>query len=291
MTGTDRRDVEFASSGAALRGWLFPGAGPGPTPGVVMAHGLSAVKEMFLDDYARAFAAAGLTALVYDHFGFGASDGEPRQWPDRGLQRQGYRDAIRWLARQPGVDPERIGLWGTSFSGGHVVTLAAEPLPVACAVVQVPYLVDEGSPMPAGALATVLRAVRAGGDVAATATVPAVTATEDGNGVMFEDGAFDWFTRAARRAPAWRNELLVRGLVGDAPDRPLDKVPAARIPLLVVVAPADRLTPPGPAMDVLGASPAVSVVEIGGGHFDAYEAGFEDSAGAAIDWFRAHLAP
>jgi dienelactone hydrolase len=82
----ERHDVELTSHGATLRGWLYPAAGGGPGPGIVMAHGLSAVREMFLDRYAEAFAAAGCTVLVYDHFGFGASDGEPRQWPAPSVQ-------------------------------------------------------------------------------------------------------------------------------------------------------------------------------------------------------------
>jgi len=49
-----------------------------------MAHGFSAVKEMYLDAFAEVFAAAGLNALVFDNRNFGASDGEPRQEIDPG---------------------------------------------------------------------------------------------------------------------------------------------------------------------------------------------------------------
>ena len=73
----ERSDVEFTSMGVTLRGWLYRAEGEA-TPAIVMTHGLSAVKEMFLDDYAAAFADAGFTTLVYDHPGFGASDGAPR---------------------------------------------------------------------------------------------------------------------------------------------------------------------------------------------------------------------
>src|SRR5664280_3550736 len=59
-------DVEFESAGSTIRGWLFRPGVSIPGPAVVMAHGLSAVKEMFLDVYAEAFAGAGMTTLVYD---------------------------------------------------------------------------------------------------------------------------------------------------------------------------------------------------------------------------------
>src|SRR5688572_31948156 len=60
----NRTDVEFNAEGTTLRGWLYRPEGDGPVPGVVMAHGFSAVKEMYLDSFAEVFAEAGLAALV-----------------------------------------------------------------------------------------------------------------------------------------------------------------------------------------------------------------------------------
>ena len=252
-----------------------------------MAHGLSAVKEMFLDHYAEAFADAGFTTLVYDHFGFGASDGEPRQSPATDIQLQGYRDAISWLGGLGCVDSDRVGIWGSSLSGALVITLASEALPVVCAVAQVPGLGEGGPLPPAGALALLVGAAD-GGDP--DATMPAVSETTDGDGLMFADGAYEWFTRtAAERAPAWRNELLVRGVTAVGSHRAIDDLASTRVPLLLVVAPDDTLTPPGPAMEVIASTPLVEVVEIPGNHFDAYEAGFRASSGPAVDWFRTHL--
>ena len=71
-------------------------------PTVVMAHGFSAVKEMYLDDYAEVFAAAGLNALVFDNRNFGASDGEPRQEIDPWAQVRDYRHAITYASTLAG---------------------------------------------------------------------------------------------------------------------------------------------------------------------------------------------
>jgi dienelactone hydrolase len=286
----EREDVEFTSNGATLRGWLYPAANASaaePGSAVVMAHGLSAVKEMFLDDYAAAFAAAGFTTLAFDNFGFGASDGEPRQSPAPDLLLAGYRDAVAWIARQPAVDPNRIAIWGSSLSGGIVISLAAETIGIACAVAQVPNFGEGAAEVPAGLLEEFGRVFETG---ALDTTVPAVTATPDGVGVMYEDGAYDWFTRvAAERAPSWRNELLVTGIVALGAHRPIDDLGKARVPLLLLVAPGDHLTPPGPAMRIAQGAPNVEVVEIPGNHFDAYEAGFQASSQPALDWFRRHL--
>src|SRR5258705_5035555 len=121
-----RRDIEFDAEGVPLRGWFSPAEGAGwPGPAVVMAHGFSAVKEMYLDRFAEVFAAAGLNALVFDNRCFGVSDGEPRQEIDPWAQVRDYRDAITYLHTLPEVDPGRIGIWGSSYSGGHVLVVAA----------------------------------------------------------------------------------------------------------------------------------------------------------------------
>lgn len=280
-------EFEFCSRGAVLRGRLHLGAGDGPRPGVVLAHGLSAVREMFLDEYAAVFARKGITALSYDHPGFGASDGEVRQCPSPSLQLAGYRDAVAALGADRRVDPGRIGLWGSSFSGGEVILLASEELPVACAVAQVPFLGEGGPDLPSGGLAAIGEALAEGRD---DAVVPAVTSTAEGCGVMFEDGAYDWFTSvAARRAPSWRNELRVSGLLEAF--RPVDHLASARVPLLLLVAPADRLTPPTHVLGRAGEWPLVEIAPIAGGHFDCYEAGFAESAGAAADFLARHLRP
>ncbi|MFT8404826.1 MAG: hypothetical protein ABF932_15400 [Gluconobacter potus] len=90
-----RNDIEFPSEGRTLRGWLYrPEGEKDKYPAIVMAHGLSGVKEQYLDRYAEVFVAAGFGVILYDHANFGASDGIPRQEADPVLQRRGYRDAI-----------------------------------------------------------------------------------------------------------------------------------------------------------------------------------------------------
>src|SRR4051794_36505114 len=93
-----RTDIAFKTEdGVTLRGWHYlPDAGRGRLPTIVMAHGFSAVKEMYLDRFAETFAAAGLAAVVFDNRNFGASDGEPRQEIDPWQQVRDYRDAITY---------------------------------------------------------------------------------------------------------------------------------------------------------------------------------------------------
>ncbi len=136
-----RSDVEFDADGTTLRGWLYvPDGAAGPVPTVVMSHGFSAVKEMYLDRFAEAFAAAGLGALVYDNRNFGASDGEPRQEIDPWEQVRDYRNAITYAQTRAEVDADRIGVWGSSYSGGHVLVVGAIDRRVKCVACQVPLI-------------------------------------------------------------------------------------------------------------------------------------------------------
>src|SRR5207344_1082339 len=136
-----RRDVEFNAEGVTLRGWFYAaGTGGAPAPAVVMAHGFSAVKEMYLDSFAEVFAAAGLNVLVFDNRCFGSSDGQPRQEIDPWAQVRDYRHAITFAGQLPNVRRDAIGVWGSSYSGGHAIVVAAIDRRVRAAVAQVPLI-------------------------------------------------------------------------------------------------------------------------------------------------------
>jgi uncharacterized protein len=95
---------------------------------------------MFLDSFAEAFAAGGLGALVFDNRNFGASDGEPRQEIDPWAQVRDYRHAFSCAQTRSEVDADRIGVWGTGYSGGHVLVLGAIDKRLRCVVAQVPLV-------------------------------------------------------------------------------------------------------------------------------------------------------
>jgi uncharacterized protein len=122
----EQSDIEFyVEGGDRLRGWLFtPKPGVRSCAAISMAHGYAGVKEHGLERFARAFAEAGFVVLVHDHRNFGASDGAVRNDIDPWNQIADWRRAISFLESRPEVDPDRIGVWGTSYAGGHVLVLA-----------------------------------------------------------------------------------------------------------------------------------------------------------------------
>jgi hypothetical protein len=133
-------DVEFQSDGQTVRAHLYLPDGPGPHPVVVMAGGWCYVKELVQPDYARVFARAGVAALVFDYRNFGTSDGEPRQHIDPWSQIEDYKNAISYVETRSEIDRERIGVWGISYSGGHVLIVGATDPRVKCVVSNIPVV-------------------------------------------------------------------------------------------------------------------------------------------------------
>ncbi|MDH3755148.1 MAG: alpha/beta fold hydrolase [Acidimicrobiia bacterium] len=136
-----REDVEFDSEGTRIRGWLYlPDDRADPVPAIVLAGGWCYVRELVMPYYAEAFAEAGMAALVFDYRNLGVSDGNVRQHLDPWAQIRDYQNALSHLETRPEIDPDRLGAWGISYSGGHVLILAATDPRVRTIVSQIPVV-------------------------------------------------------------------------------------------------------------------------------------------------------
>jgi pimeloyl-ACP methyl ester carboxylesterase len=132
--------ADFMSGGSRCAAWLTLPTGPGPHPGVVLAHGLGATHDMMLAQYEQHFAAAGIATLAFDYRYTGASDGQPRQRISISEQCRDIVAAVDHLKSDPEIDSRRIGLWGTSLGGMNVVRVAATRDDIAGAIVQCPIV-------------------------------------------------------------------------------------------------------------------------------------------------------
>src|SRR5436853_1095924 len=135
-------EVFFPSGGLRCAADLYlpEGARAGAKlPGLVIGHGFSVVKEALVE-HGRWFARAGFATLAIDYRTFGRSEGEPRAQLFPMREAEDYRNAISFLRACPEVDPERIGIWGTSFAGGLVLFVGAVDRRVKAVVSQVPVV-------------------------------------------------------------------------------------------------------------------------------------------------------
>ena len=294
-----RTDVEFeAEGGTLLRGWLFVPPGSGRRPAITMAHGYAGVKEHGLEPFARAFAEAGFVVLLHDHRGFGASDGLPRQDVDPWRQIADWRRAISYLETLDVVDPQRIGLWGTSYAGGHAIVLGATDRRLKAVVAQVPTIsgFEQGlrriPPENAAAIEKLFdddeRAQLRGEPPRRQAVVgsdPAVPAS------YRAPDAIDFYLQPGVPAHTWENHVTVRSTRAARMYEPGHWI--ARVsptPLLMVAAMRDTITLTD--LELAAYERALQpkrLVTIAGGHFDPYQARFAQSSGAAVEWFQQHL--
>jgi fermentation-respiration switch protein FrsA (DUF1100 family) len=299
-----RKDVAFTSKGLNCRAWLYLPDDLPPDekrPVVVMAHGFSGVKEMFLDKFAERFVGAGLTALVFDFRNLGESEGEPRGQVFPHEQHEDYRNAVTWVSRQPMIDAERIGVWGTSYSGGHVLHLGAFDRRIKAVVAQVPAVSVWG------------QIVRTGGNAALHGLLAIVTADriaryEGGKGgvlkvvgapgepcVLGTPDAYEFFQKTGTdRAPTWQNAVTLESLERMIEYDPVDAIElVSPTPLLLIAAEQDSLISIDAVREAFGRAgdpKRLEVLECG--HFDVYdsEPWFSRAADAATGWFREHLA-
>ena len=293
-----REDVEFSADGTLIRGWLYrPEAKIGPLPIVVMAGGFSIVKEMHLANYAEVVAGAGLAVLVFDFRNLGASDGSPRQELNPWQQAEDYRHAITYATTLPGIDASRIGIWGSSYSGGHCLMVAATDGRVKCVSVQVPTISGHQSGLRRVPMDKVEALTQAFADDRARrmqGQAPAmrpVTGDASENPLYPSGESRDYFLSATKNAPNWRNEVTLRSMEYARAYEPGIYVPLiGPTPLQMIVGLEDSITCTDLQLEAYNrALEPKKLVLMPGGHFAPYVEEFELSSGAARDWFVCHL--
>jgi dienelactone hydrolase len=290
-----REDVAFTSGADSISAWLYRPAGRGDTPLLVMAHGLGGVRTMRLDAYADRFSAAGYACLVFDYRNFGDSGGEPRQLLDIKMQLPDWAAAVAYARTLPGIDHDRIGLWGTSFAGGHVVAAAARGPGVAAVVAQCPFTdgIASARTIPPLTIARITgRAVR---DLAASrlgkAPVMVPTAGRPGEvALMTTPDAYPGYLRLVPEGATMRNEVAARiglKLLAYRPGRLAAKVPC---PILFCVCEADSVAPASPTRRYAATAPRGEIKLYPEGHFDIYvDDAFERVVADQLGFLDKHL--
>jgi cephalosporin-C deacetylase-like acetyl esterase len=295
---TERENVEFEAEGRVkLRGWLLSPDSRGPHPAITMAHGYGGVKEHGLERFARAFAEDGFVVLVHDHRGFGASGGEPRQDVDPWRQIADWRRAISFLEGRPEIDSRRIGLWGTSYAGGHAIVLGATDRRLRCVVAQVPTTsgYEQGLRRIAPDEVAALEDAFAEDERAQARGEPpryqAIVSADPADPAAYRAPEAIDFYRQPIPEGLWENTVTVRSTRAARMYEP--GVLIGRVsptPLLMVVALGDTITLTDLALAAYERALEPKRLElVPGGHFHPYLSSFPQSSGAAREWFREHL--
>ena len=294
-----RKTVSFDSKGLRCSAWLYV---PDERidqklPAIIMAHGFSCVKEQTLPDVAELFVAAGFVTLLFDYRFFGDSEGEPRNQLFPLEMVEDYRNAITWLSEQKEVDPQRIGIWGTSYSGGLVLYVGTFDKRVKAVVAVVPYTFSPESQRAINPenwdidseflLGDRIERYRNG-----VINYMKVVAPEGQPCKFPGKEAYDFFMSTQETAPNWRNQVTFESL---EKMREFDPISSIRLlsptPLLLIPAENDNFIP----LDGVKATyekalepKAISILPIG--HFDIYrEPWLSKAADEAINHYKKYL--
>ncbi|WP_329135176.1 alpha/beta fold hydrolase [Streptomyces sp. NBC_01476] len=294
---TEREKVRFTSGGTACAAWYYPGTNGGC---VIMAGGFAVTKEPGTDRFARPFNEAGFAVLAFDYRHLGESGGRPRQIVRIKEQLADWQAAIDFAARLPGVDPDKLAIWGFSASGGHVFRVAARNPQLAAAIAQTPNADGRAAALnmmrhqkPLAALRLTGRGVLdalgglAGrpprlvaldgepGEVALLTTPDAI----GGGRVLDPDGRYaDWQQAVAARS------ALPLGFY-----RPGRDAVRVRFPLLVVVCDQDTAALAPPSVAAQRRAPRGELVRLPGGHYAPFKEAHEAAVAAELDFLRRHL--
>ncbi|MEV6217446.1 alpha/beta fold hydrolase [Nocardia sp. NPDC051833] len=252
------KDIAFPSHGVSCAAWHLAAQQARVEDGrrrpcVVMAAGIGGTRMAGLLGFAAGFTAAGMDVLLFDYRGFGDSDGRRRQDVSYRRQREDYHAAIAAARHLPGVDADKIVVWGTSYSGGHVVAVAAQDPRVAAVVAMTPA--TDG----AAALVHLTRNAGAGalirlaghglfdllGSLGGREHYIPVAGQPGSVALLTTSGAEEAYVATA--GSTWRNEVRARSALEVCFNRPITHAGRVRRPMLVQVGINDRIAPPSAA--------------------------------------------
>lgn len=294
-----REDVSFSVKGASVSAWLYlPFDLSSPVPCIVMGNGLGGTKEMLMESYAARYQKAGFAVLVFDYRHFGGSEGEPRHLIWIPYQLEDYSAAIEYAHSRKEIDPDRIALWGTSFSGGHVIVIAAKDSRIACVSAQCPGLDGRASSLEGlkrmGWQYGIRMIMHGQRDLIRSLfklsphKIP-IVGKPGSIALMADEDALKAFNSMAPEG--YINEACARINIRGDKYRPVEYANKVRCPVLLQICDKDHLTPLSAVAATekkLGEYAEVKHYPIG--HFDIYRGdNFELAVQDQLDFFEKHL--
>lgn len=269
-----RLDVQFPSHGAQCRAWLYLPDAPN-APVIVMAHGLGAVRTMRLDAFAERFCQAGYACLVFDYRHFGDSEGTPRQLLDVKKQLQDWHAAIAHVRSRPDVNGRQTVLWGTSFSGGHVIAVGAQDGNVAAVVSQCPFTDGLASALAlgpvSGAKVSALAVLDVIGSMFGATPVRVATSGKRFAAALMTapdaEPGYRAIMPTGQPIPNWVAARFGLQILTHYPGR---RAADLRCPSLFCVCDKDSVAPSGATLKHLRKAPQATIKTYPEGHFDIY---------------------
>ena len=242
-------------------------------PAILMLHGWGGIQDALTVSYYEESTRAGYAVMTFDYRGWGDSAGLPRHVISARQRVADGDAALAFLKSQPGIDPRRIVLWGSSFGGGHVVELAAEHPELAGAIAQVPML-DGMAAVRAGPLPRLLRfGLYAMADLLKPGQpiyLPVVSEPEAFSSMDRDDAGKALQLAETSIGRRYDNRVAARSMMTMGPYRPFKRLKNIRIPTLLLGASQDSVAPFVESAIRGVNNPNLTIASIDANHFEPY---------------------
>ena len=270
-----RQDISFDSGGDRCAAWLYLPVGVERPPLVVLGHGVGGTREMRLDAYCERFAAAGIAALAFTYRNFGDSGGHPRQLISVRRQLADWDAALAYARSRDDIDGARLAVWGSSFGGGHAITVASRHPELLAAVAQCPFTDGLATARAIGIRGSlrltpfVTRDIVAGLRGHEPVTLP-IAGPPGSSAMMTAPDALPGYQallRAAGLSTDWALARTIPEMIAYRPGRAAKRV---QLPILFCVSKTDTIAPPEQTLKFARSAPRGEVLTHTAGHFDFY---------------------
>ncbi len=289
-----KKGVEFYSEGSLVKGILyFPDnyEENEKLPALLLCHGFAGVKELLLPNYAEEFCKNGFITLTFDYRGFGESEGERGKLSPQ-AQIIDIRNAITLLQSLPEVDPDKLGLWGTSFGGANAIAAASLDKRIKCLSIQLAFgdgervITRNLSKEEKEKLNTTLMKIWS---KAVTQNkimqVPIYKVLTDEQSIEFYNKTVDKHPELNIKIPF----LSIKETMEHKPEKYLNSI---HIPLLIIAAEKDKVNPREESEILYQKANEPKELHIvkGATHYEVYEGEFfKEVVTKQVDWFNKYL--
>jgi dienelactone hydrolase len=290
-----RRDVSFNSGDDYCSAWLYLPDGIESPPVVILGHGLGGTREMGLDAYAERFAAAGIAAFAFTYRHFGDSGGQPRQLLSIKRQLQDWDAAIAHIKTRNDVDHASIAIWGSSFGGGHAITVASRHPELIAAVAQCPFTDGLASARALGPIESAKLLTLAGKDALSRirrkepVRIPLV-GKPGSTAAMIAPDALPGYLALIPDGLDFVNGVAARFMPTATVYRPGRAAKKVAMPILFCICDHDTVAPPAETLAYARTAPKGEIKTYDFGHFDIYRGEpFEAAVADQTEFLTRHL--
>ncbi len=289
-----KKNIEFYSDGSKIKGHLYlpdqlkDGE---KIPGIVLCHGFAGVKELLLPPYAQTFSESGFAALPFDYRGFGESEGERGKLIPY-FQIADIRNALTFMQTQAEVNPDKLGLWGTSFGGANAIVTSDLDKRVKCLSVQLTF--GDGERVITGGLdeqeKEKLLAMLHKLQVKEVTQNKSMQVTVQK--ILTDEQSIEFFNKMIEAYPELNIKIPFLTIKETMEHKPEKHLGGVRVPILIVGAENDKVNPPEESGIIFEKAnePKELMMVPRAAHYEVYEGEmFNSVVSKQLEWFKTYL--